>query len=54
MRLHARLGDESGRLIDAEAIAPTENCLALGRKVADALLAKGGSQLLEELNLSQN
>lgn len=54
MRLHARLGDESGRLIDAEATAPVEKSLELGREVADALLSKGGSQLLEKLNLSHN
>src|SRR6056297_3875643 len=54
MRLHARLGDESGRLIDAEGVGQTEDSAALGGDVAHSLLENGGSDLLKELNLSQN
>ena len=54
MRLHGRLGDESGRLIDAQAAAAVENAAELGREVADVLLKNGGAELLEKLNPSQN
>ncbi len=54
IRLHARLGDESGHLIDAEAVGRTENSTDLGGDVAHALLENGGAEMLEKLNLSQN
>ena len=54
MRLRARLGDESGHLIDAEAIGQTENSTDLGGDVARALLENGGTELLEKLKLSRN
>jgi hydroxymethylbilane synthase len=54
VRLHARLGDERGQLIDAEAVATVENAVELGTEVASSLLGSGGSELLERLSLSQN
>ncbi|HMB40161.1 MAG TPA: hydroxymethylbilane synthase [Wenzhouxiangellaceae bacterium] len=54
IRLHARLGDESGHLIDAEAVGTNDSALELGRDAARALLENGGAELLETLNLSQN
>jgi len=54
IRLHARLGDENGHLIDAEATGNDESASELGHAVAHTLLENGGSELLEKLNLSQN
>jgi len=54
LRLHARLGDEAGRLIDAEAAGTVANAVDIGRSAAASLLGSGGSELLEMLNMSQN
>lgn len=54
MRLHARLGDERGRLIDAEALGKVEDATKLGGDAARSLLESGGSELLEKLNLAPN
>lgn len=54
MRLHARLGDERGRLIDAEAVGRVEDAVGLGGEAARRLLESGGAELLKQLNLSQN
>lgn len=54
MRLRARLGDESGRLIDAVAVGSAEDSLQLGAEAAGLLIEKGGSELLKRLNLLEN
>lgn len=54
MRLRARLGDERGELIDAESVGPVEDASRLGQDAARSLLRDGGTELLKELNLSQN
>ena len=51
--LRARLGDESGRLIDAEAEGPCGRALEVGGSAAQQLLDGGGIELLEMLNTSQ-
>lgn len=53
MRLRARLGDESGRLIDAEAAGSSGQALEIGSMAAQQLLDGGGTELLEMLNMSQ-
>jgi hydroxymethylbilane synthase len=50
--LRARLGDEDGQLIDAEARGTLSEPEALGREAADQLLNDGGRELLERLNAS--
>lgn len=52
--LRARLGDESGRLIDAEAAGSSSQAVKIGGKAARQLLEDGGAELLEMLNMSQN
>jgi len=54
MRLHARLGDESGKLIDAETSGACADVVEIGYGTAQLLLESGGAELLEKLNLSQN
>jgi len=54
MRLHARLGDETGKLIDAESRGSRDDVRKLGREAAHSLLENGGAELLERVNLSQN
>lgn len=54
MRLHARLGDERGSLIDAEVAGSVEHGESLGFDAAHSLLDSGGSELLERLNLAEN
>ena len=54
MRLRARLGDESGRLIDAEVAGNCGEAREIGATAAQQLLDGGGVELLEMLNASQN
>jgi hydroxymethylbilane synthase len=54
MRVHGRLGDAEGTLIDAEADGAAAGAVELGARVADALLERGGRELLETLNPSRN
>ena len=47
LHLHGMVGDAaSGQLLHAEASAPSDQAIALGRKVAAALLAQGAGSLL--------
>lgn len=52
VRLRARLGDERGQLIDAEASGSVTQARALGRSVAEMLMERGGAELLETLDRS--
>ena len=52
MRLRARLGDESGRLIDVDLEGETGRAVEIGSKAARRLLDEGGAELLETLNMS--
>ncbi|MFO7764709.1 MAG: hydroxymethylbilane synthase [Wenzhouxiangellaceae bacterium] len=54
IRLRARLGDESGRLIDAETEGVRDNAVEIGTEAARRLLDNGGAELLETLKMSQN
>jgi hydroxymethylbilane synthase len=53
IRLVARLGDDAGKLIDAEAVGPVAAATQLGRQTAESLLSCGGQALLERLNRSR-
>jgi len=52
MRLRARLGDESGRLIDAGVEGPCDRAVELGAAAARQLLGDGGAELLQALNMA--
>jgi hydroxymethylbilane synthase len=54
VRLLARLGDEAGALIDAEATGAVGDAQRLGREAADRLLERGGRELLARLNPSRS
>lgn len=51
LRLRARLGDERGRLIDAETLGTIEEAEQSGERVARQLLEEGGRELLKELGM---
>jgi len=52
LRLHARLGDGRGRLLDARVDGRSVEATALGRQAAERILLAGGDAVLDRLNLS--
>ncbi|MBS3744446.1 MAG: hydroxymethylbilane synthase [Wenzhouxiangellaceae bacterium] len=54
LRLRARLGDESGRLIDAVSEGMCDHAVEIGAEAARGLLDSGGAELLDRLDMSQS